>query len=202
MQLITSLADVNPDWLTDVLRRASVLGGGSVADIAPEVASTSFCTIARLRATYSPDGACPERLSLKFSLPTHPVSTPESGAEVLFYRDVAPQMSGPLARCFDAEFSVERHRLHVLLEDALPPSVAVGYGASPQHLVESSGTHLECLRRSTMRRAARHMSSSSPGRRCSRRDVRVRRWDSAPGRGRLRRGRQFHQAPTARAAER
>lgn len=99
MQLITSLADVNPDWLTDVLRRASVLGGGSVADIAPEVASTSFCTIARLRATYSPDGACPERLSLKFSLPTHPVSTPESGAEVLFYRDVAPQMSGPLARC-------------------------------------------------------------------------------------------------------
>ena len=76
MQLITSLADVNPDWLTDVLRRASVLGGGSVADIAPEVASTSFCTIARLRATYSPDGACPERLSLKFSLPTHPVSGP------------------------------------------------------------------------------------------------------------------------------
>ena len=115
--LITNLRDVNPQWLTDVLRRAGVLRGGSVTDIATEVGSTSFCTTARLRVTYSPHAAGPARLFLKFSLPAHPVSTPESGAEVLFYREVAPRMAGPLARCFDAEFSVEHHRLHVLLED-------------------------------------------------------------------------------------
>jgi hypothetical protein len=115
--LVTSLSDVTPEWLTEVLRRAGVLSGGTVAGIAMETGSTSFCTTARLRVTYLPEAAGPERLFLKFSLPKHPVTTPESGSEVLFYRHVAPRTGGPLVRCFDASFSAESHRLHVLLED-------------------------------------------------------------------------------------
>jgi hypothetical protein len=115
--LITSLSEITPLWLTGVLRRAGALRRGSVVGIATEVGSTSFCTTTRLRVTYAPDAAGPERLFLKFSLPEHPVSTPEGGAEVLFYHHVAPRTPGPLARCFDAVFSAERGRLHVLLED-------------------------------------------------------------------------------------
>lgn len=115
--LITSLSEVTPAWLTGVLRRAGVLADGSVARIATEVGATSFCTTVRLRVSYTPGAAGPERLFLKFSLPEHPVSTPESGSEVLFYRHVAPRTPGPLVRCFDVVFSTERARLHVLLED-------------------------------------------------------------------------------------
>jgi hypothetical protein len=115
--LITSFSDVTPQWLTDVLRHAGVLHGDSVVDIAMETGHTSFCTTARLRVTYSPEATGPPRLFLKFSLPRHPVSTPETGAEVLFYRHVAPRTPGPLARCFDAVFSAQRGRFHILLED-------------------------------------------------------------------------------------
>ena len=115
--LITSVSDITPQWLTSALRRAGALHGGSVVDITMETGCTSFCTTARLWVTYAPAAAGPERLFLKFSLPTHPVSTPESGAEVLFYRHVAPRTPGPLVRCFDAVFSAERHKLHILLED-------------------------------------------------------------------------------------
>jgi hypothetical protein len=45
------------------------------------------------------------------------VKTPESGSEVLFYHHVAPRTVGPLVRCFDAVYTAERGRLHILLED-------------------------------------------------------------------------------------
>jgi hypothetical protein len=115
--LITSVGDVTPQWLTRVLRHAGALHHGSVVDIRAEVGATSFCTIVRLRVTYEPEASGPERLFLKFSLPIHPVTTRETGAEVLFYRHVAPRTTGPLVRCFDAVFSREHARLHVLLED-------------------------------------------------------------------------------------
>ena len=115
--LITSLTEVTPQWLTGVLRRSGALRDGSVVGIEADVGSTSFCTTARLRVTYAPEAAGPERLFLKFSLPEHPVSTAESGAEVLFYHHVAPRAPGPLVRCFDTVFAAERGRLHVLLED-------------------------------------------------------------------------------------
>jgi Phosphotransferase enzyme family len=115
--LITSLSDITPEWLTAVLRRSRVLQRGSIVDIALETGRTSFCTTARLRITYSADTSAPQRLFVKFSLPEHPVRTPESGAEVLFYNHVAPRRPGPFVRCFDAVFSAERSRLHILLED-------------------------------------------------------------------------------------
>jgi len=115
--LITNPGDITPEWLTSVLRREGALEGGSVTDITMETGSTSFSTTVRLRLTYSEDDSGPERLFLKFSLPEYPGSIREQGAEVLFYREVAPRTAGPLVRCFDAVFSPETHRLHVLLED-------------------------------------------------------------------------------------
>ena len=130
MTLITSLGDITPAWLTDVLRRAGALDNGAVTGIAAETGVTSFCTTARLRVTYSPEQAGPARLFLKFSLPEHPVTTRETGAEVLFYREVAPRTAGPLVRCFDAEYSRDSARLHVLLEDVS----GTHYGEPPSQL--------------------------------------------------------------------
>ena len=137
--LITDLTEVTAEWLTDVLRRAGALVEGAVVGIAMDIGSTSFCVTARLRVTYVPEAAGPERLFLKFSLPQHPVKTSETGSEVLFYRHVAPRTAEPLVRCFDAVFSPERRRLHLLLEDLskshfseaasqLPPTQAHCFG--------------------------------------------------------------------------
>jgi len=116
-EVITNVDEITPGWLTGVLRRARVLPQGSVVGVAVEAGSTSFSTIARLRVTYSPAARGPGRLFLKFSRPEHPVTTPERGHEVLFYEHVAGRTPGVLVQCFDAAFSAERGRLHLLLED-------------------------------------------------------------------------------------
>lgn len=116
-KLITSLDQVSPPWLTGVLRRAGLLSEASVTEVTYESAATSFSIIAHLRISYDSDSKAPARLFLKFSKPKHPVSTPERGWEVLFYRFVAPRTPAPLLRCYDAAFSPEQGKLHLLLED-------------------------------------------------------------------------------------
>ena len=115
--IITSLDQVTPAWLTTVLRRAGLLNTEMVAEISYESGVTSFSVIAHLRISYTGDSKAPPRLFLKFSKTEHPVSTPESGWEVLFYKFVAPRTPAPLLHCYDASFSPEEHKLHLLLED-------------------------------------------------------------------------------------
>lgn len=116
-RLITSVADVTPEWLTTVLRRSGALDRGAVKEIGVETGVTSFCTIARLRVSNTADASGPERLFLKFSLPDRPVTSLDLGAEVRFYRGVAARTPHVVVRCFDAEYSEEGRRLHILLED-------------------------------------------------------------------------------------
>jgi hypothetical protein len=116
-ELITSLDQVTPAWLTGVLQRTGLLRGTRVAEVTYESSVTSFSIAAHLRISYTCDSNAPARLFLKFSKPKHPVSTPEYGWEVLFYRFVALRTPAPLLHCYDAAFSPERGRLHLLLED-------------------------------------------------------------------------------------
>lgn len=115
-ELITNLDQITPAWLTRVLRRQGLLKGASVAEVSYESGVTSFSIIAYLRISYSRTTEAPDRLFLKFSKPVHPVSTPEGGWEVVFYKSVAPHTPNVL-RCYDAVFSTEQRKLHVLLED-------------------------------------------------------------------------------------
>ncbi|HEX5602727.1 MAG TPA: hypothetical protein VFX63_09265, partial [Pyrinomonadaceae bacterium] len=76
-ELITSLEQINPTWLTKILWRNELLKGGRVAEVSYESDVTSFSVIAHLRISYTRNSQAPDRLFLKFSKPIHPVSTPE-----------------------------------------------------------------------------------------------------------------------------
>jgi len=99
-ELITSLDQITPAWLTRVL-------GRSVAEVSFESGETSFCITAHIRVTYTLNSAAPTRFFLKFSKPVHPVTVPEGGWEVVFYQSVAPRTPSILAPCYDAVFSPE-----------------------------------------------------------------------------------------------
>ena len=115
-ELITNLDQINAKWLTKVLRRQGLLKGAKVTEIRCDSGVTSFSIIAHLRVSYTRNSEAPDRLFLKFSKPVHPVSTPEGGWEVVFYKSVAPHTPNVL-RCYDAVFSAEQGKLHLLLED-------------------------------------------------------------------------------------
>jgi hypothetical protein len=122
-ELITSLDQITPAWLTRVL-------GRNVAEVSYESGETSFCITAHIRVTYSSNSAAPSRFFLKFSKPVNPVSIPEGGWEAVFYNSVAPRTPSVLAPCFDAVFSPEQSKMHLLLEDLS----ATHYAEPPSHL--------------------------------------------------------------------
>ncbi|HEU5133308.1 MAG TPA: hypothetical protein VFT26_14435, partial [Pyrinomonadaceae bacterium] len=128
-ELITSLDQVKPVWLTRVLRREGLLKSASVAEVSYDSSVTSFSVIAHLRLSYSRSSTAPDRLFLKFSKPVHPVTTPEGGWEAVFYKSVAPHTPNVL-RCYDAVFSPEQRKLHLLLEDVS----ATHYSEPPSQL--------------------------------------------------------------------
>lgn len=132
-ELITSLDQVTPAWVMGVLQRTGLLNGATVAAVNYESDVTSFSIIARLRISYTCDSTAPARLFLKFSKPSDPGSTPERGWEVLFYKLVAPRTPGTLVHCYDAAFSPERGRLHLLFEDLSETH----YSESPSQLPPS-----------------------------------------------------------------
>jgi Phosphotransferase enzyme family len=122
-ELITSLDQITPAWLTNVL-------GKDVADVSYESGETSFAITAHIRVTYASQQAAPSRFFLKFSKPVHPVSIPEGGWEVVFYKSVAPRTPSLLAPCYDAVFSPEQGKLHLLFEDLS----GTHYAEPPSHL--------------------------------------------------------------------
>jgi len=122
-ELITSLDQITPAWLTRVL-------GRSVAEVSYETGETSFAITAHLRVIYPSKRAAPSRFFLKFSKPVNPVSIPEGGWEVVFYKSVAPRTLSLLATCYDAVFSREQGKAHLLFEDLSDTH----YAEQPSHL--------------------------------------------------------------------
>ena len=99
-ELITSLDQVTPAWLTAVLQRTGLLNGARVAEVSYESGVTSFSITAHLQISYTCDSKAPARLFLKFSKPENPVSTPERGWEVLAFSErlhpAAPRRVSPV----------------------------------------------------------------------------------------------------------
>ena len=116
--VVSGPEDLVPDQLTERLR--GVLPVGRVTAVhAGERRLTIISTIVPVRVEYSPDAPsdAPARLLLKATRPgLDPGLRTVGEREVAFYTRAAPLMpGGPLARCYDAEYS--SGRFHLLLED-------------------------------------------------------------------------------------
>ena len=108
---LTDLEQVTPAWLTEVLTSNGTLERGAVVDVEKQGSSTNTAAVARLRLDYSDDAPddAPRRLFLKLS---------DRRREVDFYRVIAPAMvRPPVLRCYDAVYSREAARSHLLVED-------------------------------------------------------------------------------------
>ncbi|MFN8376560.1 MAG: aminoglycoside phosphotransferase family protein [Anaerolineae bacterium] len=128
--VIVSAEQATAGWLTSALQKAGVLEYGEVTSVVakPQPGKAS----ANLQVTYSEEmpESTPSRLFLKIASPALTHGVPGLGKkEVIFYNAIAPDMAYlPVVRCFDALYSDEQDRYHLLMEDlgdthiALPPS--------------------------------------------------------------------------------
>jgi hypothetical protein len=112
---------VEPEYLTDALRRSGTLRDGRVCNVVVENSkSTVLSRIVRLCLFYAgAASSAPGSLILKTGVPERVGAQWNSGRqEVAFYMQVATQMSAPLVpRCFDAAWDDDTNNWHLLLED-------------------------------------------------------------------------------------
>jgi hypothetical protein len=131
--VITDASQLTADWLQAVLGRQGSLGRGRVIAIDKSAHQTTTSTVVWLSVRYSGGAAdsAPSRLLLKISRPGFHPQFGEN--EVAFYRRVAPAMENPpVVRCFDAAYSPETTKSHLLLEDLSDSHVEVDSRPPPR----------------------------------------------------------------------
>jgi hypothetical protein len=121
-QVISSVAQVTADWLTSVLSRSGALTRGTVVSFHLGTGQGNWSTSAHLAVEYSDDarGSLPQRLFLKMVDTNVDEDDDESfdGSEVAYYaRDYVDVKNAPLIHCYDAVYSGELKRYHILLDD-------------------------------------------------------------------------------------
>lgn len=140
--VLTHLDQVTPEWLTTVLRTKGYLPAGYVQSIAMQPGETSISLTAHLEITYSDDVpvTAPRRLFVKVSKPElpYPAYAQYAGREVAFYNQFVPVMAHrPLVQCYDAVYTPDDYRSHLLLEDISDTHFQVDYPYPPsQHLLD------------------------------------------------------------------
>ncbi len=118
-EVITSLAQVTTEWLTGVLSDSGALTSGSVTAFDVDTGGGSWSKNAKLRLRYADrsQGALPQRLFLKM-VNTDLGDGSFGPSEVTYYtRDYVGVEDALLVRCYDAAYSVEKRRYHILLDD-------------------------------------------------------------------------------------
>ena len=118
--VITNVDEVNSEWLTEALARSGALKAGVVASFAVERGAGNWSTSASLLLTYTEDarGVLPQRLFLKMVDADTGDGEYFDDSEVRYYtHDYTDVPQAPLLRCYDAVFSRELLRYHLLLED-------------------------------------------------------------------------------------
>lgn len=139
-EVITRAEQVTPEWLTETLRRNGFLERGGVTEVSVKLTrALTVSIVSRIEATFSADAPtrAPSRLFLKLSNPDFQIDAPRDRppAEVVFYTSIAREMPDPpVVRCYDAAYSRDDGRSHLLLEDLtethrqpspyLPPTLA------------------------------------------------------------------------------
>jgi hypothetical protein len=121
--VITQPEQATPEWLTQVLQRSGALPQGRVNQAQAEVATSYTSTIVRLRPTYSADApeTAPARLFLKLARldsTQRVVGDERRRREVELHNRLVSQMPfPPVARCYDAAYSLETGATHLLFQD-------------------------------------------------------------------------------------
>jgi hypothetical protein len=118
--VITNINQVTVEWLTAVLTNGRALTRGIVMAFDVETGRGNWSSSARLRLHYSDDaqGDRPQGLFLKL-VNTDLDDEFFGPSEVTYYtRDYVGVKDAPLVRCYDAHFSEEAQRYHLLLDDA------------------------------------------------------------------------------------
>jgi hypothetical protein len=118
--VVVDLAEVTPDWLTGVLRRADVLKHGEVLEVSQAVNDAFNSNVTHLLLTLSTDAPpdVPDRLLLKRNLP-EPWARRAGARETAFYQLAAalPFRLPMIVRCFDAVHDEISGNSHILLQD-------------------------------------------------------------------------------------
>jgi hypothetical protein len=110
-EVITDIDQIDPAWLTRVLQERDVLTHGQVVGVRKQAIRTNTATAAILEVDYSDAASpsAPRRLFAKLG---------RRRIEVEFYNRIALAMPvSPAARCYDAAYSAETGRTHLLFED-------------------------------------------------------------------------------------
>ncbi|HEY0324122.1 MAG TPA: oxidoreductase family protein [Pyrinomonadaceae bacterium] len=121
--VITAPEQVTPGWLTGVLRRSGFLNRGKVISARNKLTKTLILSVvSRLEVGYSMDASAsaPSRLFLKISRPdlSKAVCAEPNSKEVEFYSTIAREMPDPpFIHCYDAVYSSELGKSHLLLDD-------------------------------------------------------------------------------------
>ena len=154
--LLRHAADVTPEWLTDALRRAGVLGDGAVVSsfqMAP-IGTGQMADTTRFTLTYDEAGAGPACVVGKFASADDQsrgtgLALRAYEVEVRFYRDVAARVGARVPTTYVAEVEPETGWFTLLMEDiagavqgdqiaACAPDVAAAV------LEEMAGLHAPC----------------------------------------------------------
>lgn len=121
--VLTAPEQVTPKWLTNALRKNGFLKRGKVTSVQIKLTKTlALSVVSRLEASYSPNavGSVPSKLFLKIPRTdlAKGVSSEHNRQEIEFYNTIAGEMSNPpFISCFDAAYSSESGKSHLLLDD-------------------------------------------------------------------------------------
>jgi len=119
-KVITHVDQITTAWLTSVLSKNGALTHGSVASFELDSGRGNWSTNGSLTLTYADDarGELPKRLFMKMVNIDLGGEESFSDSEVTYYmRDYVDVKNAPLLRCYDAAYSAELKRYHILLED-------------------------------------------------------------------------------------
>jgi hypothetical protein len=125
-EVITSLKQVTAEWLTHVLTNSGALTQGKVKAFDVESRQRELSTNARLNLRYADGsrGSMPGHLFLKM-VDADMEDEFFGPSEVTYYtRDYVGLKGAPLVRCYDAAYSEDELRYHLLLDDLTETHVA------------------------------------------------------------------------------
>jgi hypothetical protein len=132
--LITSVEELTPQRLTEILYRNHHLQEGDVSTIIERSTETTLVSmISYLDVIYSPNSqGGPEHLFLKLPKPeTAPVDT----KEICFYaRHTARMNASPSVPCYDAAYDSGSGLSHLLLQDVSHTHATIPWPVSPRRL--------------------------------------------------------------------
>lgn len=119
-KVIISVDQVTTEWLTSVLAKSGALTNGNVASFDLGTGQGNWSKNANLIVRYSrqAQGALPQRLFLKMVNTDTGDDETFGDSEITYYtRDYVDVKGAPLIRCYDAAYSADLQRYHLLMDD-------------------------------------------------------------------------------------